>query len=283
MHKEDLNTDFILLNIGYAIHNADWNWKNVHSPFARIHYIVNGDAKIIRDGDEHSLTKGHLYLTPPYVRHSYVCNDALELYYIHIYEDTGRNISFFDTMNLPFEIKASDIDITLIKRLVKTNPGLELKHYDPCSYDNSSNLTKNIIEQKDISLSSELETQGAVKVLFSHFVAQASHKNWNIDTRILKSLYHIHKHLDSSIRIEALAEMCFMSKDHYIRLFKKGMKTTPRKYINQKKIEQIQLAILLNDKPIKDIAYDFGFDNIPYFNRLFKKTTGESPREFRLL
>ena len=37
-----------VLNIGLAQHNADWNWKNVSSPFARLYYVIEGSAKITR-------------------------------------------------------------------------------------------------------------------------------------------------------------------------------------------------------------------------------------------
>ncbi|WP_236636910.1 helix-turn-helix domain-containing protein [Sinomicrobium soli] len=32
---------------------------------------------------------------------------------------------------------------------------------------------------------------------------------------------------------------------------------------------------------ISEIAYGLGFENLPYFSRLFKKETGVSPSEFR--
>lgn len=32
----------LILNVGLAIHNADWNWKNVSSPFTRLYYIMEG-------------------------------------------------------------------------------------------------------------------------------------------------------------------------------------------------------------------------------------------------
>ena len=44
--KEKENTDLILLNIGYAVHRADWNYKNVNSPFARIYLVRQGIAKL---------------------------------------------------------------------------------------------------------------------------------------------------------------------------------------------------------------------------------------------
>ena len=36
----------LILNVGLAIHNADWNWKNVSSPFTRLYYIINSSLKI---------------------------------------------------------------------------------------------------------------------------------------------------------------------------------------------------------------------------------------------
>lgn len=27
----------LVLNVGLAVHNADWNWKNVNSPFTRLY------------------------------------------------------------------------------------------------------------------------------------------------------------------------------------------------------------------------------------------------------
>ena len=39
MHIPMESLNFMMLNVGFAQHNADWNWKNVSSPFARIYYV----------------------------------------------------------------------------------------------------------------------------------------------------------------------------------------------------------------------------------------------------
>ncbi|NDW19653.1 AraC family transcriptional regulator [Dysgonomonas sp. 216] len=281
MNRKELKQDFILLNVGYANHNADWNWKNIQSPFARIHYVKNGNAKIIRQDGVYELKKGHLYLTPSYTKHGYECNDILELYYIHLYEDFGKNLSLFDMMDFPVEIKADTLDIQLIERLININPERELKYYDPRSYDNSDTVAYNIAIQQKSPLAFEMETHGIINQLLSRFMVQAVYKNENIEKRILKCIYFIHKNIDQTIDIHDLAEICCLTKDHFIRLFKKEMNCTPGKYINQKKIETAQLRILIDDVSIKDIAYGLGFDNVSYFNRLFTKITGERPGKYK--
>lgn len=41
---ESLN--LLVLNVGLAYHNADWNWKDVSSPFTRIYYVKEGEATL---------------------------------------------------------------------------------------------------------------------------------------------------------------------------------------------------------------------------------------------
>lgn len=281
MNKDILKRDFILLNVGYAYHNADWNWKNVHSPFARIHYVKSGEAKIIREDGVFELKKNHLYLTPSYVRHAYDCHGILELYYIHIYENPDKSLSIFDLINFPVEVTAESFDIQLIERLIKINPERELQYYDPKSYDTHANVVQNVVVQQKSPLAFELETRGIIKQIISRFLAQATFKNEFIEERILRCLHYVHKNLDKPINIDFLADMCFLTKDYFIRLFKKEMNCTPGKYINQKKIEAAQLRMLIGNTRIKDIAYELGYDNVSYFTRLFTKLTGECPAEYK--
>jgi AraC-like DNA-binding protein len=281
MKREDIKRDFILLNAGAAKHNADWNWKDVHSPFARIHFVRRGTAKIIREDGTFNLRKNHLYLTPSYIRHTYECDGPLELYYLHIYEDLGKNLSIFDLINFPVEVEADSLVAGLIRRLIDINPRRELMFYDPRSYDNSSTLANNIARQKDAPPAYELETQGILTQIFSRFLVKAEYKNRDIEKRILRSLRYIHKNIEQTIDLSYLAKVNLLTKDHFIRLFKKEMKCTPWKYINQKRIETAQLKLLIDDMTIKDIAYSMGYDSLSYFNLIFKKITGETPGSYK--
>ena len=89
------------LNVGYAEHNGDWNWKNVRSPFARLYLVVEGQAKVEMHSTTYDLTPGHLYFIPAFTTHSYVCDSHFVHYYIHIYEDSETEERILAKWDLP--------------------------------------------------------------------------------------------------------------------------------------------------------------------------------------
>lgn len=42
-----------------------------------------------------------------------------------------------------------------------------------------------------------------------------------------------------------------------------------------------QLMLITRNQSVKDIAYALSFENVYYFNRLFKKATGLTPVEYK--
>jgi AraC-like DNA-binding protein len=52
-------------------------------------------------------------------------------------------------------------------------------------------------------------------------------------------------------------------------------------YINSKKVERAQLLLYTTDIPVKEVAYELGFNDHSYFIRMFRKVTGITPQEYR--
>jgi len=281
INNENNKLDFTLLNIGYAEHQANWNFKDIQSPFARIHYVCEGEASIILTDETIKLRPGYLYLTPAYIQHSYACSAKLSLYYIHIYENPELRSSIFDRYSFPKEIKSDQLIATVIQHLYDLNPGRELKMYDPKGYDNSTELMKNMALQTASPIARAAENQAIIHLLMSRFLAEATNKIPQVEKRLLRVLDYIDENIHHPIAIEQLANLIFISKDHLIRLFKKHMNATPVHYINQKKIEKAQLMMLIDEDNIQQLCFKLGFENISYFNRLFKKFTGETPMSYK--
>lgn len=273
----------LVLNVGLAVHNADWNWKNVNSPFTRLYYVTEGSAQIELPDGIYTLSPKHMYFIPAFTIHTNICKSNFVHYYLHIYEDHHSDNDWLDHWKFPVEIEATDLDLALFKRLCEINPHMTLQKSDPTTYDNNPTLMQNLIKNRQRAFCDKVESRGIVFQLLSRFFKQGQSKIEMEDNRIAKTVLYIRKHLNEAIELEKLAEISCLSKDHFIRLFKKELGTTPLQYINQKKIEKAQLLLITEELAVKEIAFQLAFDDYSYFNRLFKKTTGVTPQEYRRL
>ena len=271
----------LILNVGLAIHNADWNWRNVNSPFTRLYYVTEGAARILLPTGIQELKPDHLYLVPSFTTHSYLCDTHFVHYYLHIYEDHQSESSILEDFSFPTEIPAGDLELPLIKRLCGINPTMQLPQSDPTSYDNNPTLIKNIIKNKQRTFCDKVESRGIVYQLMARFLKDAQPKTEINDDRIQKVLSYIRKNIYKTIDIDSLAAISCLAKDHFIRLFKKEINNTPLQYINQKKIEKAQLILITDRMPVKNISYLLAYEDHSYFNRLFKKLTGVTPQQYR--
>lgn len=272
---------FLTLNVGYAYHNADWNWKQVSSPFTRLYYVTKGHARIVLPDRVQELTPGHLYLIPAFTTHSNESDGVFEHYYVHIYEDAQSDSGFLEDFIFPIEVLAKDIDLALFKRLCEINPTMRLPKSNPMSYDNNPMLLQSIAKNKQRILCDRVESRGILYQLIARFLKDAQPKSETGDDRIQKCLTYIRKNINQNIKIDMLAEIVCLSRDHLIRLFKKETGLTPIQYINIKKMEKAQLLLVSGNMSIKEIAFMLSYEDHSYFIRLFKKITGKTPQDYR--
>ena len=59
------------------------------------------------------------------------------------------------------------------------------------------------------------------------------------------------------------------------------MGCTFTEYLNGYRLSSACTLLSTTDKPVLEISYETGFTNLSYFNRLFKKKYGISPRIYR--
>lgn len=271
----------LLLNVGYLDMNANWNWKDVHSPFARIYYVAEGEAKTHIGNRTYILKPNHLYLTPPFVLHTNECSGHFSHYYIHFYEKALHKESIFDTYDFPIELHAGNLDLHLSQRLLEINPNRQLKQLDPSFYDNMPTFSQYMADNSRMPTHAAIETQGILLQLISRFFESSKIKSRHTDARVTKCLQYIHENTNKDISVRQLADIACITEDHLIRIFKKETCSTPLKYIHIKKMEKAQLLLLTTELSVRDIALELSMDNTSYFNRVFKSYMGKTPTEYR--
>jgi AraC-like DNA-binding protein len=272
----------ILLHTGLAHQHADWNWQNVRSPFARIYYIVEGNAQVLLPDKMLDLRAGHLYLIPPFTTHHYVCKGHFVHYYVHFYEKSEVSPQgIFDEWDMPNESDSNAGDLSLFKHLCQLMPDLQLQASDPETYDNHSQLIEMLKEENRRPLHERMEVQGILQILLSRFLRYAHQRLLLCDRRIQQTLTYIHRHLGDRIELDKLAEETCVSKDHLIRLFKQATGETPVNYIIRRKLEQAELLLTTTSMSVKNIAAELGYDDTSYFIRVFRKHSNMSPQEYR--
>lgn len=272
----------LILNVGKAEMHSDWNFENVSSPFARIYYVTDGKASISIGNKVHDLKVGHLYLIPPYVRHSNYCHGSFTHYYMHVLEDDNYNHgSLFDEYDFPFEVESEQMDILLFDRLIDMNPTMRLMDYAPDTYDTTMSTMNAMLQNKKRDIDLRVESRGIVYQLFSRFLRNATSKVSPMDDRIRTCAEYINEHLNAELRIEMLAEKACMSQNHFIRKFKSEMGLTPIQYINKRKVEKAQYHLFVGGKTVKEIAYALGFYETSNFYRLFRQIAGVTPLEYQ--
>lgn len=73
-----------------------------------------------------------------------------------------------------------------------------------------------------------------------------------------------------------------MNKSAFCRFMRRNTGKSFSEYLNDYRLEKAAEMLRITDERIADIAYDVGFPNVTYFNRLFKSRFGYSPRELRI-
>lgn len=272
---------FMTLHVGFCQHDGDWNWKNVRSPFARLYCVTEGEAQVIMPDGIKTLSKGHLYFIPAYTMHSDVCTSVFSHYYVHIYEDPNSRFSVFEELSLPFEVESEPIDEDLMRRLMAMNPQMGVPQSNPEAYDNHQSMLSNLQRSASRPLADKMESRGTLFLLMSRFLKTAKRRDNINDDRIRRSLTYIRHHIAENIDIGGLAEESFMSKDHFIRIFRKQTGMTPNVYVTKKKMECAELRLITTTTPIKMIAHQLGYADQSYFIKLFKKHTSLTPQHYR--
>lgn len=138
----------------------------------------------------------------------------------------------------------------------------------------------------DLDYASELYQE----VLFLEFMIQlnraALHKRIDFvahspsDEKIIAILDFLNRHLTEDISIASLSAHFFISRYYLMHTFKEQTGYTIGSYLTARRLA-LARQLIAEGVPITEVCYNCGFKNYTTFSRAYKKSFGESPREYR--
>lgn len=97
--------------------------------------------------------------------------------------------------------------------------------------------------------------------------------------RIVQAKLFIDRNFHEPIDLDNISQEVFLSKFHFIRLFKKTYGQTPHQYITRVRLDKAQ-QLLKEGKSVSQVCSLVGFESLGSFSSLFKSNIGVSPTVF---
>lgn len=105
--------------------------------------------------------------------------------------------------------------------------------------------------------------------------------NTNQTDIVREFCYLVEIYFKTKHTVQDYADMLNKSPKTLSNLFAKLSERNPLQIIQDRKMLEARRMIRYTDKPIKEIAYDLGFEDIQTFSRFFKKQEKISPAHYR--
>lgn len=264
------NAYFALSNLA----SQQSNYKYRSEDLYKILWLQHGTSEIIVDGISYQLKENEiLFLTPLHklddltsAEHVVDLEFNREFYCIqqHDHEVSCYGYLFFGSSEVPI-VQLNSLEVQSFKLLLQVM--LE-------EFENTDHIQGEMLQ-----------------VLLKRFLI----KSTRLVRKTLTNPEINQDKLDLIRQFNVLVEMHFKNKhkvSEYASILNKSPKTISnlfREYNNKSPLQVIQDRIALEakrliiytDKTAKEIAFELGFEDAAHFSRLFKKTVGKSPSDFK--
>ena len=211
-----------------------------------------------------------------------------QLHSIYAYKDA--RMEYENILFIPDMLKSRTTDSCNLDCL---NPLLngyvnfpELIHSKLDYYDNIQACIEQMDDlSRDKPAGYQMGIKGCLMILLFHLYTHNSKTTQVKQQKSLEKLKlvleYIHNNYQNSITIEEIADICHYSPSHFMKFFKETMGCGFIQYLNDYRLTLAAQLLQTTDDNILNISQQTGFENLSYFNRLFKRKYNRTPSVYR--
>lgn len=91
---------------------------------------------------------------------------------------------------------------------------------------------------------------------------------------------YIAQHYQRKLDLAEFADLTSLTPEAFCRYMRQMTRMTFTEYVNQYRVQQAKL-LLRQQSSVTEACFSSGFESLSYFNRVFRRATGDSPRGFK--
>ena len=99
--------------------------------------------------------------------------------------------------------------------------------------------------------------------------------------RLEQMLRYMEAHYREKLTLADIAASASISKSEAMRCFREGLQVSPMACLNEYRLSRARDLLLETNDPVTEIALSAGFESCSYFDRLFLRKYGVTPRALR--
>lgn len=278
-YQQEPNSSFL---VRYAEVPYSYNRFHFHNEYELIYFISNRGTRFVADSIQR-FDNGDLVLVGPNTPHYWHSDDIYfqgnnnviaKLVLVQFSKDfLGEH--FFE---VPEMKKVSEL-------MINASRGIQVTGKDRKKV--AAMLVELPTEQgwkqllKLINILCILSDSNELKILGSSGFKQSSwlkHEN-----KISQVFDFLMNNYNREIDLDEVADFSNMNKSAFCRYFKKAANKTFSQALNEIRVGFACKEMIYSDKNIAEIAYECGYENVTYFNRIFKEIKNKTPKQYRTL
>ena len=258
-----------ILGYYYSIRNAGYHFKGEKHNYFELTYVDRGTLFTTVEGKHYELKEKELMIYGPGQFHTQDIPEGCSCSYVTI---------IFDMETVVYDEESTHYELLLNKVF-----GYDKKIYTLIKTFVTES-TSQIPYMNSLMLCLLQET--IIRLLQSEFIGKKNDRpvtgarQHYQDELLEKILAYIDETIYEPLSIAELCQKFSMSRSSLQILFKENMDISPKKYINEMKLEKSRQMICENKYTISEIALMLGFNSIHYFSRAFTQKYHMAPSEY---